>query len=331
VPTKEPEPDSGLLKRASDRLKTTATTAASAIQVQIKATAQQALSKENAKAALATKLVAVGLTAICLSAGIDYFSHDDDVHRAIAVAAHDAGFVRTAAAIEWADGVANEWKLGAFAAIPQPVRDHFAAAAFLAGAIAFGFGLRMKVRASPGRRGIILRDVGGIIAAPGLVMLGVFTYMSYRAAQALVTNGFGSVFVGLSKGEVTLGELIVHYGPWAWLDVGGVLLLGIAWGALGAAGPAALRKWAPRFAPPEGVALDSARRTLFAGAALSLGYYLLATLASIGSYGGALRVIAWPWKTDPGAFLAALGLMALGLGLLWAGTLEHRREEAAEG
>jgi hypothetical protein len=90
-----------------------------------------------------------------------------------------------------------------------------------------------------------------------------------------------------------------------------------------------VRKWAPpRFHPPEGLLLHCARRTLLLWGALALAYYAAATAVAIGSYGGALRVVAWPWKVDPGAFLAGFTLLALGLGLLWTGTVEHRREES---
>ncbi len=71
-----------------------------------------------------------------------------------------------------------------------------------------------------------------------------------------------------------------------------------------------------------------ARRTAAWAAALSLGYFAAAVFVATVSYGGALPVITWPWKVDPGAFLAALVFMSFGMGLDRTGTRMIRVEDA---
>src|SRR5437016_12636775 len=110
--------EDGLIARASGKLK---------------ATASATLTKENAKKAFATKLVAVGLAFIFFAAGIDYFSHDDDVHHAVAIAARDAGQSEVAEAVEVVDSRLSDWKMRALDTIPQRFRDRLAGAAFALG------------------------------------------------------------------------------------------------------------------------------------------------------------------------------------------------------
>jgi hypothetical protein len=121
------------------------------------------------------------------------------------------------------------------------------------------------------------------------------------------------------------GSLFPHYAPWVHDAAGGVLWLG---GALAAVAVAA-RLLETRLERGR-VPLEVLRRTAAWAAALALGYYGLALLVAAVSYGGALPVLTWPWKLDPGAFLAALGFMSFGMGLDRTGTRMIRRENAAK-
>lgn len=284
--------------------------------------ARQALSRENVRAALATKLVAVGLCLVCLAGGIDYFSSSEAIHHAVEGVAREAGQPSVATALEDVDEQVDDLKARAVSSLPEHVRDHLAAAALVLGVVAIGAGLRTKLRAAGEERGRVLRDVGRLIAGPGVVGIVAFVAISWHGAPVLrnATASFGRrVRDGISAGEIL--ELAGRYALWAWTEVGGVLLLGIAFALAAVGGHYARERAGERWTLP----LDVARRTAAWASALALGFYVCATLIAIVSYGGALRVVAWPWKTKPLAFLVALAFMAFGIGLAHAGTAEMRR------
>ncbi|MBI3725411.1 hypothetical protein HY251_15880 [bacterium] len=303
-------PDDSLMARASGKLK---------------AAASATLTRENAKKALSTKLVAVGLAAIFFATGVDYFENEDKVHRVLATAAHDAGQHEVAGVIEVVDESMDHLKGGALAAIPPAVREHLAGAALALGLLSLASGVRMKVRASSGKHGRVMRDMGGAIAGPGLIAVILYVYVSWRGA-IVIRSAMGSFFGHVFRGELSgpdVKELTFRYAPWAWQEVGGVLLIGLAFAAFSGA----LRLVERRIAPRTRLDLEVTRRTATAAAVLSLSYYACATLVAVTSLGGALRVIAWPWKIDAPAFLVTLALMSFGIGLGRAGALLHRREE----
>jgi hypothetical protein len=306
--------DDGPLARASQRFKTAALAA---------------LSKENATHALANKLVAAGLAVTCLAGGINYFDHDDEIHRAVAGFARDAGQQEVAAAVEVVDVKVDDWKRQALARLPLTVRENFAAAALAGGVLALGLGLRLKIKAHSPTRGKVLQDVGRAISGPGFVGVAVFVALSWRGAS-VVRHAIGSFLRRLFSGDMSagdLGELTTHYAPWAYDAVGGVLWLGLALLALAGLGRLAEHRASPRAR----IAIEVARHTATWAGVLAITYYAAATAVAIASYAGALNVIAWPWKVDKGAFLVAVAFMGFGIGLARTGTAELAREKAALG
>src|SRR5204862_4238323 len=112
----------------------------------ITAAAREVLSSKNVKAALANKLIALGLALIFFAAGVDYFSHEDDIHKAIAGFAHDAGQHEFAEAVETFDKTMDDVKAGTVERLPLSVRDHLAGAAIALGVLAMGAGVWMKLK-----------------------------------------------------------------------------------------------------------------------------------------------------------------------------------------
>jgi hypothetical protein len=290
----------------------------------LKTAAIEAVSPENVKAALANKLLAIGLMLVCLACGIDYFNNDDRVHGAVKSVAIDAGADQVAEAVDSVDKSVDDMKENALEKLPAPIRDNLPIGAFLVGAVSLGAGFRLKVVAAGKEQGRVLRDVGWAVAAPGIVGVLVFAVTTWRKASVL-RNTTRTFFAG-DKSWSTLADLGAHYAPWAWEHAGGVLVIGLVCVA------AALGFWLGRakLEPRLGIATAILRRTATGAAALALGFYLLATLVAIVSYGGALPIIVWPWKVDTLAFLIGLFFMAGGLALARTGTLELRAQEASD-
>jgi hypothetical protein len=322
--TKKEEKKSSL-QRASERIKIATTSA-------VTNAVSSALEPKKVKSALAFKLIVVGLTLTALAGGFDYFSHDDEIHKAVANFARDAQYDGVANAVETFDGKVNEIKTGTLDSLPKTFRDHLAGAALAAGIVMLFAGVRMKIKEHHPVHANVLRDVGRAIAGPGYVGVGVFVVLSYQGAL-IVRRSFANLHHKLSSGELTWGDafgLVPHYAPWAYADVGTFLWLGVILGVFAVAAKIA----EGRVEPLRAIPLQVARRTAAWASVLSLVFFGSAVLVAAISYGGALPVVTWPWKIDPGAFLAALVFMSFGMGLDRTGTRMLKREaeeQEAEG
>ncbi len=323
---KEPEPETkGSLARASERLKIATTSA-------VTNAVSSALEPKKVKSALAFKLIVVGLTLTALAGGFDYFSHDDEIHKAVANFAREAEYGRVADAVETFDGKMNEIEKGTLDSLPKSLRDHLAGAALAGGIVTLVLGVRMKIKEHHPVHANVLRDVGRAIAGPGYVGIGVFMVLSYQGAL-IVRRSVSNLHNKLSSGELTWGDafgLLPHYAPWAYAEVGTFLWLGVILGVFGIAAKIA----EGRVEPLRAIPLQVARRTAAWASVFSLVFFGSAVLVAAISYGGALPVVTWPWKIDPGAFLAALVFMSFGMGLDRTGTrmikLEAEEEKEAK-
>lgn len=307
--------EKGAFARASERVKNAASSAARA-----------ALDPKKAKSALAFKLLVVGLTLTALAAGFDYFGHDDAIHKMVSGYAREAHYMSFAESVDAWDVTCNKIRAATLERLPAPLRDHLAGAALALGALAFGAGLRIKIKEHHPVHGHVLRDVGRAIAGPGLVGVIVFALLSFHGAL-IVRRSFANVYRQLDSGQMSASDfrdLFPHYAPWAYKDASTVLWLGAVLATLAIVA----RVVEPRIERGR-VPLEVVRRTSAWAAALSLGYFGIAVLVAAVSYGGALPVVTWPWKVDPGAFLAALVFMSFGMGLDRTGTRMIRREDAA--
>lgn len=298
----------------------------------LKAAAVDAVSPEKVKAALAFKLISIGLLLIALAGGVDYFAKDDQIHKALSGLARDADAVQVANAVDEVDSQVDQAKQDFVDRLPAPVRNNLPWIMLVLGGASLAFGLRMRINAAGENKGTVVRDVGRMIAAPGLMGIVAFVGISWHGAL-VVRSALGSFGRKLYHGEMTRGELwdfTTNYVPWAWNDVGAVLLIGVAAIALGFGTWIGRRKAPEKFHLP----LDVFRRTaLFAGT-LCVAYFVACAAVAIASYGGALRVVAWPWKLEPGGFLVTLTLMAFGLALSRTGTVwqrQHDKAQAAKG
>jgi hypothetical protein len=272
------------------------------------------------------KLLAVGLALIALAGGVNYFNNDDQIHAALSGLAREADAVQVANAVEEVDTKVDEVKADFVDRLPPPIRDNLAWVMLVGGLASFGAGLRMKLKAAGDQKGHVVRDVGRMIAAPGFAGIVAFAALSWHRA-IVVRSALGSFGRKLFHGELSradVWDLTTRYTPWAWTEVSGVLLLGLGAILLGIGAWIGRRKVSERFLMP----LDAVRRFLVFGGLLCVGYFLVCALVAIASYGGALRVVVWPWKIDPGAFLVTLALMAFGLALSRTGTVEQRRQDA---
>jgi hypothetical protein len=277
------------------------------------------------KSALAFKLIVVGFTLTALAAGFDYFQHDDAIHRVVSGFAREAGYDKVAEVVDWWDLKCDDIRAATLERLPAPLVDHLAGAALAIGLISLGVGVRMKIKEHHPVHGNVLRDVGRAIAGPGFVGVIVFALLSFHGAL-IVRRSFANTWHKVGTPELSWGdafELVPHYAPWAYADAAGVLWLGVVLGviAIGA-------KLSERRVEKLRVPLEVARRTCAWGATLSLLYFAAAVFVAAVSYGGALPVVTWPWKVDPGAFLAALIFMSFGMGLDRTGTAMIRREDA---
>ncbi len=307
------EDDKSAFARASERLKSVAQTATGAVDA------------KKAKSMLAFKLIVVGLTLTALAGGFDYFSHDDAIHKVVSGFAREAHYEGVAETVDSWNVTVTKIRVATLEKLPEPVRDHLAGAALGAGALMLVLGLRIKVKEHHPVHGHVLRDVGRAIAGPGFVGVIVFVLLSYHGAL-IVRRSFANVYRQLSGGQMSWSDfwsLFPHYAPWAYKDAGTVLWLGAAL-AVVAIVARVIEPRVERGRTP----LEVARRTAAWASALSLVYFGSAVLVAAVSYGGALPVITWPWKVDPGAFLAALVFMSFGMGLDRTGTRLIKREEA---
>jgi hypothetical protein len=314
MPRKKEEDEKGSLARASERVKTVAASAVTA-----------ALEPKKVKSALALKLIVVGLTLTALAGGFDYFSHDNEIHKAVANFARDAQCDGVAEAVETFDGKVDELEKGTLERLPRSFRDHLAGAALAGGIVTLAAGLRMKIKEHHPVHANVLRDVGRAIAGPGYVGVAVFMVLSYQGTL-IVRRSVANLHQKLSSGELTWREavnLVPHYAPWAYAEAGGILWLGIVLGVVAIAAKVAERR-VERLRVP----LEVARRTASWASALSLVFFGSAVVVAAISYGGALPVVTWAWKIDPGAFLAALVFMSFGMGLDRTGTRMIKRVSA---
>src|SRR5437764_157658 len=116
--SKKDEDKKSALSRASERVKTVALSA---------------FDPAKAKSALAFKLIAGGLALTALAAGIDYFSHDDEIHKIVAKCARDVQWQDVAETVEWWDVKCDGIKAATLEKLPLSVRDHLAGAALAVG------------------------------------------------------------------------------------------------------------------------------------------------------------------------------------------------------
>ncbi len=302
MPAEEPS-DESALARASERLK---------------AAARETLTKEKARAAFANHLVAAGLAATFLAAGVDYFKKEDQIHGALAAIARDAGRLEVAQAIDAIDQTFDGWKNASLSQLPPAIGDHLALVTLLLGLGAISAGLVVKLKVAGEHRGQVARDFGRAIAGPGFLGIALFVFVTWRTSS-LMKNVLAGFCQKLFAGELSgtdAWELVSKYAPWAWEDAGGVLLIGLALGT-----GSLFARWGEGRAPESlRLAVEVVRRALGWGALYALAFYALATFVAIATYGAGLRVLCWPWKIDPGAFLVGLALMGIGSGLARAGT-----------
>ncbi len=285
----------------------------------------EAAAAERAQSLFGTKLIAAGLALVAVAGGLDYFQHQKAIYQVLGDVANDAGQGDVVTTLQGVNQQVDALKLQALAHLPKGVRDHLAGAALALGAVLLTVGTRIKLRFA---RGQLVRDIGRVIAGPGFLGVVAFALISWRGVAVLRATTL-TFTTRLREGQLSWSDLkafTVQYGPWAWEPVGAVLLLGVL---LLAASAAVRFAWVRRIkrAPLLGEVLQ---RSTFWGGVLAVSFYLAATVISIVSYGGALRLLAWPWKTNRGAFLVTLAFMALGLGLARTGTNMMKRE-AAEG
>jgi hypothetical protein len=290
----------------------------------LRAIASQAVSRDALRAAFATRCVAIGLALLCFAGGLDYFSHGEDVHRALKGIARAEGGGAVVDEVERVGGQVGAWKAAALAMVPDTVREYVVFAALLPGLAALAWGLRLKLGGDgDDERGRALWDIGRIILGPGVVGAVAHLVVTLQGFPMLrrTTSGFVDK---LRQGSFSGGDvwaLTVKYHGWTWNEIGAVLALGLALvAATLALAPISRGR----------VSLGVLRRTSFSGALYAIFYYGAVTTVAVASYGAALPVVTWPWKVRPGTFLLTLGLMALGTGIAWTGRALMQRARAAE-
>lgn len=292
----------------------------------LKAIAQHAVSAEKVRAALATKLVAVGLALICFAGGLDYFSQGEEMNKTLAGIARDTGQGDLVADLEKVGGRWSAFKATVIAMLPDTLREYVVLLSLLPGMGVFAWGLRLKVGSgSREERGRTLWDLGRIVIGPGLIGALAFSVRAIKDFPVLrrTTSGFVDKIKNGTLTGADVGALTAKYHGWTWAEVGPVLVLGLLLCAT-AFVLGRLRRG--------GVAVDVVRRSAWSGAALSLGYYGSVTAVAVASYGAGLPVVTWPWKVRATTFLLTLGLMSVGGGIAWTGrALLRRPAEPAEG
>ena len=291
---------------------------------------KQAVNAERTRSLFGTKLIAVGLTLVCLAGGVDYFEHADQIKLVLTGVARDAGRLDLATAVENVDKNVSDMKRAAFLSLPGVVQRWLAEATFAVGLLVLAGGVLVKLQAGAGdRRPQVIRDVGRVIASPGFVGLFFFAIITWRGAVKVRVST--ASFLGkITGGTLTFGELwdlTKSYAPWAWAEVRIVLLMGALLLALSIT--LHVTRW--RLKTPDQrvrLPLGVIDRSAFWGAILCFAYYVLATGITVMTYGSGLYVVTWPWKINPSTFLVALLFMAFGLGLARTGTAEMKRHKA---
>lgn len=289
--------------RASERLKAIAAHAV-----------HGAVSAEKVRAALATKLVGIGLALICFAGGLDYFSQSgEDMSKAV------AGFARAegqGALVDDLQKVGGRWsafKATFVAMLPNTVREYLVWLSLIPGAVVFAWGLRLKLGdGTRAERGRALWDLGRIVLGPGL--LGVVASVMVAVQSFPVLRRTTSGFIDkVRNGALTFDDvsaLTAKYHAWTWAQIGPVLVLGLGLVALAVVLTIVGRGR---------IVADLLRRTAWSGSVLSLSYYAGVTAVAVASYGAALNHVTWPWKVRTTTFLLTLGFMALGAGIAWTG------------
>lgn len=284
----------------------------------LKAIASQAVNRDKVRAALATKLVALGLTLVCFAGGLDYFSQSEAVAQALAGLARDSGQGALVDDLQKVGGLLESWKRAVIASIPDSGREWLVLLALVGGVSVLAWGLRIKLGSgTPAERGRAMWDVGRIILGPGFVGAMAYVVVSVRGFPVLrrTTSSFvGKVQAGtLSWGDVA--ALTAKYHGWTWHEVGPVLVLGV----LGVITAIVLGLVERRRAERGKEAVALLRRACWSAAAMALTYYAGVTAVAVASYGAGLPVVTWPWKVRPATFLLTLALMALGASVAWTG------------
>lgn len=288
----------------------------------ISAKIKQAATAENAQNVLGTKFLAGGMALVALAGGLDYFKHADDIYKAVGGIAVDAGQGDVVNAVEGVSSEFEHLKLAVLEHLPPAIHDHLAGAALALGVVLIVTGARIKLKFA---RGQLVRDLGRIIAGPGFVGIVAFTIISWRGAMVLrtTTRAFTAKLWGGTLGWPDLKGYIANYAPWAWGEVGAVLVLGVVLVLLSIGLTVGWRRFlGERYELLGGIL----RRSSLFGGLLAVAFYVAASAIAVMSYGGALRVLCWPWKTNRGAFLVTLAFMALGLGMARTGSVMMKRE-----
>ncbi|RMG13368.1 MAG: hypothetical protein D6731_12250 [Planctomycetota bacterium] len=280
---------------------------------------KKAADPRRARRTLGTQLIVGGLTAVCLAGGIDYFQNAEAIKQAVAGVARETGHLEFAATVDEVDRTVEGAKHEAASLLPAALRENLSLLALAGGVALLVCGTRVRVAAAdePGRA---LRDVGRVVAAPGFVGLLAFTALALESARLRTALGsFGrKLWAGEFRGQ-DLWAFALKYAPWTYEHLAGVLYLGL--GLLAASGATCLARFPRRGddAAP-GPWLGFVRRLAAWAGLLCLGYYALATVATIASYASALSpYLTWPWKLTPGSFLTAIGFMSCGLALAQTG------------
>lgn len=293
----------------------------------LKAIAAQAVNRDKVRAALATKLVAVGLTLLCFAGGLDYFSQSEAVTQALAGLARDSGQSALVDEYQKVSGVLESWKHAIMEAVPDTGHEWVVLVALVVGVGVLTWGLRIKLGSGTlAERGQAMWDVGRIVLGPGVVGSIAYLVVSVRGFPVLrrTTSGFVDK---VRSGTLTwsdVGALTAKYHGWTWHEVGTVLVLGVL-GLIAAVGLFVLER---RRAERARELVAVLRRACAAATTLALLYYAAVTAVAVASYGAALPVVTWPWKVRPAPFLLTLWLMSVGVALAWSGRRMMKRAAA---
>lgn len=301
----------------------------------LKAIAGLAVSGDKVRAAFATKLVAAGLALVCFAGGLDYFSHGEDVQRALAGFARDSGQGAIVDDLAKVEGQMSAWKRAALAFLPTTAPQWVVLVATLPGVCLLAWGLRMKLGSgTQAERASALWDLGRIVLGPGVIGAVAYLLVSLRGFPVLRRTT--SSFVGkVRDGALTwsdVASLGAKYHGWTWAEVGSVLVLGVASIVLaivlGRVSARLNRREDASDHAMRRTTLDVTRRVAWSIGALALFYYAGVTLVATASYGAGLPVVTWPWKVRPATFLLTLALMGLGAGVAWTGRALRPRAAA---
>lgn len=303
--------DESVRQRASERLRSIA---------------GLAVSHDTMRAALATKLVAAGLALVCFAGGVDYFSHGEEVQRALAGLARDSGQGAIVDDLARVDSQMAAWKRAALAFLPRTAPQWMVLVATLPGVLMLAWGLRMKLGSgTQAERASALWDLGRIILGPGLI--GAVAYFVVSLHGFPVLRRTTSSFVRkVHDGAFTADDVLslgVKYHGWTWAEVGPVLVLGltsvVVAFVLGRVSARLNRREDAADHAMRRTTLDVVRRVCWSVGVLALLYYAGVTIVATASYGAGLPVVTWPWKVRPATFLLTLALMGLGAGIAWTG------------